>query len=95
MSAGGVAAIIPMIDTMGPGWAFTFIGLVYVLLISVIFLIMKYGQRWRKERMESREREASGEMEKVNASRTVDAEIHSIDEKSSHHEKAGDMKTVT
>lgn len=95
MSAGGVAAIIPMIDAMNPGWAFTFIGLVYVLLISVIFLIMKHGQRWRKERLERRERQAARKEEMANAARMADAEVRSMDDKSSHHEKEGDMKTVT
>ncbi|RMY99174.1 hypothetical protein D0860_08359 [Hortaea werneckii] len=58
MSAGGAAAIIPMCDAMTPGWAFTFIALVYVVLISVIFLLMAKGQKWRNEAREKRVRKA-------------------------------------
>jgi MFS family permease len=49
MSAGGVSAIIPMCHAMNPGWAFTFIALVYTALISVVFWIMKSGMGWRQE----------------------------------------------
>lgn len=49
MSAGGTAAIIPMCRTMNPGWAFTFLALVYVLLIGVVFWVMANGMRWRQE----------------------------------------------
>ncbi|RMX79563.1 hypothetical protein D0869_08222 [Hortaea werneckii] len=61
MSAGGAAAIIPMCDAMTPGWAFTFIALVYVVLISVIFLLMAKGQNWRNEAREKRVRKAEME----------------------------------
>ncbi|EME79524.1 uncharacterized protein MYCFIDRAFT_190396 [Pseudocercospora fijiensis CIRAD86] len=53
MSAGGAAAIIPMCDAMGIGWAFTFLALVYVVLIAAVFWLMKVGMRWREE-IESR-----------------------------------------
>ncbi|KAF2132862.1 MFS general substrate transporter [Dothidotthia symphoricarpi CBS 119687] len=66
MSAGGSAAIIPMCKAMNPGWAFTFIALVYVVLIGVVFLIIRDGMRWRQEmeekkRAKKEEREASVE----------------------------------
>jgi len=37
MSAGGSAAIIPMCRAMNPGWAFTFIALVFAVLIAGYF----------------------------------------------------------
>lgn len=49
LSAGGCAAIIPMCRAMDPGWAFTFIALVYVVLIVVVFWVMKSGMKWRQE----------------------------------------------
>jgi multidrug resistance protein len=49
MSAGGSVAIIPMCQTMNAGWAFTLIGLVYVLLIVVVFWVMEKGMGWRRE----------------------------------------------
>lgn len=88
MSAGGVAAIVPMINAMNPGWAFTFLGLIYVLLIPVIFLIMKNGQRWRKERAERKERAMQRAFEEQQPAAT-DIEARSIDN-GSHHEKEKD-----
>ena len=57
MSAGGSAAIIPMCRAMNPGWAFTFLALVYVLLIGVVFWVMRDGMRWRQELAEKTRRE--------------------------------------
>ncbi|KAF2442366.1 MFS general substrate transporter [Karstenula rhodostoma CBS 690.94] len=54
MSAAGCAAIIPMCHAMNPGWAFTLLGLVYAVLISVVFWIMKNGMRWRLESEEKK-----------------------------------------
>ena len=56
MSAGGAAAIIPMCRAMNPGWAFTFIALIYVVWILVVFLIMKHGMKWRQEALAKKER---------------------------------------
>ncbi|PVI01598.1 MFS general substrate transporter [Periconia macrospinosa] len=58
LSAGGSVAIIPMCNTMTPGWAFTFIALVYVVLIGAVFWVMKCGMGWRQavERKKSEER---------------------------------------
>ncbi|KAK5120471.1 hypothetical protein LTR85_006126 [Meristemomyces frigidus] len=60
MSAVGAAVIIPMCHAMNTGWAFTFIALLYVVLIPVIFLIMNRGQAWRSEaaRQKADEQEA-------------------------------------
>ncbi|KAI8940457.1 hypothetical protein NX059_004143 [Plenodomus lindquistii] len=54
MSAGGSAAIIPMCRAMNPGWAFTFLALVYVVLIGVVFWVMRDGMTWRQEIEERR-----------------------------------------
>ncbi|KAH7372300.1 major facilitator superfamily domain-containing protein [Pyrenochaeta sp. MPI-SDFR-AT-0127] len=68
MSAGGSAAIIPMCHAMNPGWAFTFLALVYVVLIGVVFWVMRDGMRWRQElaekkrvKKEETERQGRGE----------------------------------
>lgn len=60
MSAGGSAAIIPMCRAMNPGWAFTFIGLVYVLLIAAVVWIMNNGMRWRQSTAEALRLKADG-----------------------------------
>lgn len=70
MSAGGSAAIIPMCRAMNPGWAFTFIGLVYVVLIGVVVWIMQSGLRWRQNAAESLRLEADGHGEAIAEDRT-------------------------
>ncbi|KAF1842715.1 MFS general substrate transporter [Cucurbitaria berberidis CBS 394.84] len=67
MSAGGSAAIIPMCHTMNPGWAFTFLALVYVILIVVVYWVMRDGMRWRQEQEEKKrtEKEKTGRREKI------------------------------
>jgi len=52
-----------MCNAMNPGWAFTFLALVYVALIAVVLLVMKDGMRWRQnleERKRSREERQDG-----------------------------------
>lgn len=61
MSAGGSAAILPMCHAMNPGWAFTLLGLVYAVLIVVVFWIMKNGMRWR---LELEEKKRAAELER-------------------------------
>lgn len=65
MSAGGSAAIIPMCRAMTPGWAFTFIGLVYVVLIAAVLWIMKNGMRWRQSAAEAKRLKADGHKEAI------------------------------
>ncbi|KAF1925372.1 MFS general substrate transporter [Didymella exigua CBS 183.55] len=65
MSAGGSAAIIPMCRAINPGWAFTFIGLVYVLLIGAVVWIMNNGMRWRQSAAEALRLKADGHREAI------------------------------
>jgi len=77
LGAGATALISPMTNKMGLGWAYTFIGLVYVVLSPLLWVVIRWGPGWRRERMERDERrakekkerkeeEASGEVGKVN-----------------------------
>lgn len=45
-----VGAIIgaPLIDTIGNGWLFTILGLWALSSASVIWLVKRFGPRWRK-----------------------------------------------
>ncbi|RGP78214.1 dityrosine transporter [Fusarium longipes] len=49
VGAGASAAIIPMIDAMGVGWAFTLVGGLYILGCPVLIALMIWGIRWREE----------------------------------------------
>lgn len=50
MAAGASAVIEPVIHAMGIGWAYKFAALVCVALSPVLFVVLRYGQRWREER---------------------------------------------
>ncbi|PFH57176.1 hypothetical protein XA68_15405 [Ophiocordyceps unilateralis] len=50
VGAGASAAIVPMINAMGVGWAFTLAGGMLVLCLPAILLIVSCGQKWRNER---------------------------------------------
>lgn len=56
ISAGGVAAIVPMIEAMGPGWTFTLWGLIFVAIIPMLWALCKYGPRWRIHEAEKKAR---------------------------------------
>ncbi|KAM0315048.1 hypothetical protein ACHAO8_004154 [Botrytis cinerea] len=49
LGAGSTALIVPMVDKMGLGWAYTFIALLYVVLSPMLFAVMKWGPDWRRE----------------------------------------------
>lgn len=49
IGAGASAAIVPMMDGMGVGPAFTLIGGVYFLLTLPLLVIVKFGMKWRAE----------------------------------------------
>lgn len=59
ISAGGVAAIVPMIEAMNPGWTFTFVGLVYVVWMPMLWIIMKWGPKWRAEKQMKKDQEVA------------------------------------
>jgi hypothetical protein len=56
LGAGASAAIVPMINAMGSGWAYVLLGLLYVGCSPVLFLIMRNGVKWRAEMAEAEER---------------------------------------
>jgi MFS family permease len=59
ISAGGVAAIIPMIEAMNPGWTFTFVGLLYIIYMPLLWVIMKWGPIWRAEKLLKKDQEVA------------------------------------
>ncbi|EOA88754.1 uncharacterized protein SETTUDRAFT_159944 [Exserohilum turcica Et28A] len=64
MSAGGAAAILPMCRAMNTGWAFTFIALVYILLLGLVLWIMRHGMTWRQELAEKQKQKMKLKKEK-------------------------------
>ncbi|MCJ1486258.1 hypothetical protein MMC06_006435 [Schaereria dolodes] len=61
--AAGTAIIIQMIDAMGRGWCFTFIALVVMLCSPLLWVIERWGPKWREERrvrIQKRKEEKTG-----------------------------------
>ncbi|RFU28828.1 hypothetical protein B7463_g7510, partial [Scytalidium lignicola] len=50
LGAGGVAAIVPIIDAIGTGWTATIIAGVCFLTIPLQFVVLKKGPEWRKKK---------------------------------------------
>ena len=50
LGAGGTAIVVPMINTMGRGWCFTFIAAVLTLASPMLWVEFKWGPSWRDER---------------------------------------------
>jgi len=50
MGAAGTAIIIYMIEAMGRGWCFTFIALVVIAVSPILWVLLKWGPKWREER---------------------------------------------
>ena len=67
LGAGATALILPMTDKMGLGWAYTLIGLVYVVLAPMLLAVVKWGPTWRRERKEKEDERARLKKEKAEA----------------------------
>ncbi|KAI2781749.1 MFS general substrate transporter [Daldinia loculata] len=52
IGAAATAVIGPMINGVGIGWAFTILGFIYIAFSPMLFFILKYGVKWRKEKHE-------------------------------------------
>lgn len=65
LGAGATAVVLPMINRMGIGWAYTFASLVWIALSPTLWLLMKYGPRWRKEKKEKEDRKNKAKAEKA------------------------------
>ena len=55
LGAAASAAITPMSDAMGNGWAYTLLALLFVVSTVGSASTIKYGIKWRKERGEKEE----------------------------------------
>lgn len=51
LGAGASVVIIPMINTMSSGWAYTLIALLYLMMVPLLWVIMRFGPTWRAERL--------------------------------------------
>ena len=70
LGAGSTAVVVPMIERMGVGWAYTFASLVWITLSPTLWLLLKYGPGWRKEKKEKENREEKANAEKAELTET-------------------------
>ena len=78
ISAGGVAAIVPMVQAMNPGWCFTFWGLLFIAIMPMIWSLTHYGPKWRAEVAERKARkEKEKELATIEAPPSQDAKEQS------------------
>ena len=52
LGAGATAVVNPMMEGMGRGWCFTFIGLVMLTTIPLLMIVIRFGSGWRAKRRE-------------------------------------------
>ena len=68
LGAGGIAAVQYVVDAWGLGWTFTFLGLMVALSSPLLWVLLRFGPRWREARrvrIEERERRKAGESSAV------------------------------
>ncbi|KAG9231136.1 MFS multidrug transporter-like protein [Amylocarpus encephaloides] len=58
------AVIVPLIDAVGTGWAFTILSLISVAFNPVLLILMRKGPEWRKQRKAKEEKARSQKEEK-------------------------------
>ena len=64
LGAGGVAAVVPLLNRIGSGWTSTLIALVWLLFSSFWWVAIIWGPRWREEKRKRKEREVGADEEK-------------------------------
>ena len=57
----GTAVIAYMLDGMGWGWCYTFLGIIFALATPLLWLEYKWGMSWREERRQKEERKKAQE----------------------------------
>ncbi|KAM3074603.1 hypothetical protein ACMFMG_008033 [Clarireedia jacksonii] len=71
LGAGGTGIISIMVKHMGRGWCFTFIALVCIATSPMLWIELKYGPKWREERMVRMDKQAEQQRLKEEAAPAV------------------------
>ena len=64
VGAGAVAAAVPLINKIGIGWTGTFVAGLWVVTSPLLWVVMKYGTKWRREKRLREEAKEKEEAEK-------------------------------
>ncbi|KAI0965778.1 MFS general substrate transporter [Xylaria arbuscula] len=65
LGAGSSAFINPLMSAVGSGWAFTIFGLSYIFFSPVMWLLLKYGAKWRAEKVQKAELKKQREQQQL------------------------------
>jgi len=68
------AILLPLVNAIGYGWAYTFLALLFIAFAPMLLIIMKKGPRWRRERKEKEEkarvvRQEKADLRELNAAK--------------------------
>ncbi|KAI4161105.1 MAG: hypothetical protein LQ342_005142 [Letrouitia transgressa] len=96
LGAGGTAVIIQMIKAMGRGWCFTFVAAVVFLTSPMLWVITKWGPKWREERRTRAIKQQEEKEEKEATQWKCPEDTFSVPEKLQHADrKLRDMTNIT
>ncbi|CAJ2512575.1 Uu.00g055900.m01.CDS01 [Anthostomella pinea] len=65
VGAAATAVINPLINSIGAGWSFTILALVYTVFSPVLYLVMRNGMKWRKAKLEKRQKREKRKRERA------------------------------
>jgi MFS family permease len=58
------AILLPLVDSIGWGWAYTLLALLFVGFVPMLLFVMQKGPKWRKERKVREDKAKAGRQEK-------------------------------
>ncbi|KAI1818381.1 chloramphenicol resistance protein [Poronia punctata] len=81
--AGATAAVEPIIRAIGRGWAFTIFALIFTIPSPMLWIIVKRGPEWRRERIERMRKKEEKQKVEIISNEELSPPIDSSSEKKS------------
>ncbi|KAI4127085.1 MAG: hypothetical protein LQ347_004745 [Umbilicaria vellea] len=96
LGAGGVAAVVPLLNKIGSGWTSTLIAAVLILFSSFWWAAIIWGPRWREEKRQREEKRSGHDEEKeekvLNESLSAIEDGVAVETRTAHGADAGSQK---
>jgi MFS family permease len=58
------AILLPLVDSIGWGWAYTLLALLFVAFVPMLLFVMQRGPKWRKQRKAKEDQARAGRQER-------------------------------
>ena len=87
LGAGSTAVVVPMINRLNVGWTYTLSALLWMCFSPLLWVLMKYGPMWRKEKKAKQEQKIRDEAESRDS-------VNQMPEKTSLGEPAAEKDEV-